>query len=115
MPVTLLAQPLEQSLTSLNKAWATSTAAKYPQLFLVTGATQTPKVLWLGCCDSRVPESSLLGVLPGEVFVHRNIGNIIHPSDVSWPAALSYAVDEVKVSKFYCFSFTTNRHSFLGY
>jgi carbonic anhydrase len=115
MPVTLLSQPLEQSLTLLNQAWAASTAAKYPQLFPVTGAAQSPKILWLGCCDSRVPESSLLGLLPGEIFVHRNIGNIINPTDPSWPAALAYAVDEVKVSELYYSYLMADRSCYQGH
>jgi carbonic anhydrase len=91
--------PFEQAIRSLNQSWAAATQAAHPQLFPTTGLKQTPTTLFLGCCDSRVPESTIMGLLPGEVFVHRNIGNIINPQDASWAAALHYAVEEVHVKQ----------------
>lgn len=85
-------------LQSLNTAWARQTAVYYPKLFPLLATGQTPQILWIGCSDSRVPETALLGLLPGEVFVHRNIANAVNPDDLSLPAALEYAVEHVKVS-----------------
>jgi carbonic anhydrase len=58
---------------STNRQWAEKVNATEPTFFKETAKTQTPKILWLGCADSRVPESVLMAVKPGEVFVHRNI------------------------------------------
>jgi carbonic anhydrase len=92
-------QSIEQTVTQFNKAWAAGIVANYPNLLPTTAAKQTPKILWLGCCDSRVPETLISGLLPGEIFTHRNIGNIINPTDGSWPAALYYALADVGVSE----------------
>lgn len=82
-------------LKSLNTAWAHTTAVYYPRLFPQLATGQSPQILWIGCSDSRSPETELLGLLPGEVFVHRNIANAVNPDDLSLPAALQYAVDHV--------------------
>jgi Carbonic anhydrase len=89
-----------------NKAWAAATAHRDPTLFPTLAKQQKPEILWIGCSDSRVPETTLLDLGPGQVFVHRNIANVIHPGDLSAPAVLRYAVDELKVcacSNCYCF------------
>jgi len=89
--------PITDLLTR-NQAWAQSTNVYFPALFPKLATGQVPQIFWIGCCDSRVPETQLLGLLPGEIFVHRNIANLYNPSDISLPAALHYAVEEVKVS-----------------
>lgn len=89
--------PIEQ-LVQFNRNWAQDTNTYFPALFPKLSKGQDPKILWIGCSDSRVAETSLLGLLPGEVFVHRNIANLMNDDDLSLPAALHYAVEEIKVS-----------------
>jgi carbonic anhydrase len=72
-------------------------AQKEPALFPTLGESQHPQVLWIGCSDSRVPETTLLDLQPGEVFVHRNIANILHPGDLSFQAVVQFAVEQIKV------------------
>lgn len=90
---------IDQLLTT-NQSWIqTQTSTISPNLFATIAPNpQVPKILWLGCSDSRVPETSLLGLNPGEVFTHRNIANLFNPQDVSFPAVLAYGVEHVGVS-----------------
>lgn len=89
----------DQYSTALNqnKEWATKTAQEQPDLFPTLATGQHPEILWIGCSDSRCPETTLLGLKPGDVFVHRNIANILHPADLSSSAVIEYAVDHLKV------------------
>lgn len=80
-----------------NKTWASDMKQKHPNFFTELAKGQSPKMLWIGCSDSRCPESQLLNVEPGEVFVHRNIANCVHPTDMSVMAVLQYAVEALKV------------------
>lgn len=80
-----------------NKEWAARTAREHPDLFPTLAAGQKPEILWLGCSDSRCPETSMMGLQPGEVFVHRNIANILHPGDLSSGAVIEYAVQHLRV------------------
>ncbi|CAE6411923.1 unnamed protein product [Rhizoctonia solani] len=80
-----------------NAKWAAEVREKYPTFFVDAAKGQSPKVLWIGCADSRVPESTVLGCKPGEVFVHRNIANQFHPEDDSALAVLTYAVENLGV------------------
>lgn len=82
---------------SRNKQWASRTAQEKPDLFPTCAKGQSPKILWLGCADSRVPESTLLDLPPGSVFVHRNIANILTSTDLSSTAVLTYGVEHLKV------------------
>lgn len=80
-----------------NKAWACKTAANKPDLFPKLASGQAPEILWIGCSDSRCPETTILDMEPGEVFVHRNIANVVHPTDLSVNAVIDYAVVHLKV------------------
>jgi carbonic anhydrase len=80
-----------------NQEWASQTAREHPDLFPTLATGQQPQILWLGCSDSRCPETSMLGLQPGDVFVHRNIANILHPGDLSSGAVIEYAVQHLRV------------------
>lgn len=80
-----------------NREWAAQTAREHPDLFPALAKGQSPEILWIGCSDSRCPETTLLGLQPGDVFVHRNIANVLHPSDLSSGAVIEYAVRHLKV------------------
>ena len=78
-----------------NRSWADAQKREQPDFFARTAGGQSPKYLWIGCADSRVVPNQILGLAPGELFVHRNIANIV--SDLSCLAVLQYAVEVLKV------------------
>ncbi|MCJ1477124.1 hypothetical protein MMC13_005795 [Lambiella insularis] len=80
-----------------NRKWARQCAQDHPDLFPTLAKGQHPSILWIGCSDSRAPETTLLGLKPGDVFVHRNIANILHPGDISAGSVIEYAVAHVGV------------------
>ncbi|KAJ3186297.1 hypothetical protein HDU85_007737 [Gaertneriomyces sp. JEL0708] len=80
-----------------NKEWAEQLAKERPGFFEDLAKQQNPQLLWIGCSDSRVPANQLMNLLPGEVFVHRNIANIVHAADLNSHSVLQYAVDVLKV------------------
>ncbi|KAK1832508.1 carbonic anhydrase [Podospora conica] len=82
---------------SSNNAWAGYKAHQNPDFFPTLASGQSPPILWLGCSDSRCPETTILGLQPGDVFVHRNIANIISPTDINTSAVIEYAVVHLKV------------------
>ncbi|KAK4554774.1 hypothetical protein LTR86_008276 [Recurvomyces mirabilis] len=81
-----------------NHRWASETAKTDTEFFQSAAKGQAPRILWLGCSDSRVPETTVLGLKPGEVFTHRNIANIIAPTDLSLLAVVEFSVAHLKVS-----------------
>lgn len=80
-----------------NQRWASETAKADPDFFPKSAAGQSPQILWLGCGDSRVAETTVLGLKPGDVFVHRNIANIINPTDLSLLSIVEFSVFHLKV------------------
>lgn len=80
-----------------NKRWAAEKLAGNPDFFNNLKDTQQPLLLWIGCSDSRVPAEQIIGAQPGEVFVHRNIANMVVPSDMNFLGVLDYAVNVLKV------------------
>jgi carbonic anhydrase len=86
-----------QDLFEKNRAWAAATEAREPGFFSRLLQQQTPQYLWIGCADSRVPANELVGLLPGELFVHRNVANLMVHSDLNALSVIQYAVDALKV------------------
>lgn len=80
-----------------NKEWVESKLALDPSFFADLAKGQTPPLLWIGCSDSRVPANEIIGAKPGEVFVHRNIANMVVHSDMNMLSVLDYAVNVLKV------------------
>ncbi|HXA14193.1 MAG TPA: carbonate dehydratase [Opitutaceae bacterium] len=89
-----------ESLTQLfaqNKAWAESISKRDPEFFIKLSQQQSPTYLWIGCSDSRVPANEIVGLLPGELFVHRNVGNVVVHTDLNCLSVIQFAVDVLKV------------------
>ncbi len=84
-------------LLDRNRVWAEAMVAADPQFFARLSHQQAPKYLWIGCSDSRVPANQITGLNPGEVFVHRNVGNVVVHADLNCLAAIQFAVDLLKV------------------
>jgi carbonic anhydrase len=80
-----------------NRAWADRIRAQYPDFFEKLARQQNPKFLWIGCSDSRVPANEIVGLMPGEVFVHRNIANVVVHTDLNCLSVIQFAVDVLKV------------------
>ena len=80
-----------------NTAWANAIKEKDPDFFLRLSEQQAPEYLWIGCSDSRVPANQITGLQPGEVFVHRNIANVVVHTDLNCLSVLQFAVDILKV------------------
>lgn len=80
-----------------NKAWAEKTSQADPEFFNKLSEQQTPEYLWIGCSDSRVPANQIVGLLPGDIFVHRNVANLVVHTDFNCLSVLQYAVDVLKV------------------
>ena len=80
-----------------NRAWAERIRAQDPQFFEKLSRQQSPEYLWIGCSDSRVPANEIVGLLPGELFVHRNVANLVVHTDLNCLSVMQFAVDILKV------------------
>ena len=80
-----------------NRAWAAETTRQDPEFFQRLAAQQSPHYLWIGCSDSRVPANQIVGLVPGEMFVHRNIANLVLHTDLNCLSAIQFAVDVLRV------------------
>ena len=80
-----------------NREWAASMVAMRPTFFTDLLKQQSPRYMWIGCSDSRVPANQITGLEPGEVFVHRNVANVVVPTDLNCLSTIQYAVDMLKV------------------
>jgi carbonic anhydrase len=89
--------PELDALLKNNRAWAASMVEQDPLFFRRLAELQAPEYLWIGCSDSRVPANQITGLLPGEVFVHRNVANLVVRSDLNCLAVVQYAVDVLRV------------------
>ena len=86
-----------KDLLDNNRRWAAQMEADQPGYFSQLSQLQTPKYLWIGCSDSRVPANQITGLAPGEVFVHRNVANVVVHSDLNALSVIQFAVDALKV------------------
>ncbi|MFO1415657.1 MAG: carbonate dehydratase [Burkholderiales bacterium] len=86
-----------QHLIDNNREWAQGVQARVPGFFEQLAAQQNPKYLWIGCSDSRVPANEIVNLLPGELFVHRNVANVVVHTDLNCLSVLQYAVDVLRV------------------
>lgn len=85
-------------LLQRNRAWSESLSAQDPLFFKRLSEQQAPKYLWIGCSDSRVPANQIIDMAPGEVFVHRNVANVVVHTDLNALSTIQFAVDVLKVS-----------------
>jgi carbonic anhydrase len=86
-----------KELFANNKAWAARISRQDPEFFLKLSRQQFPQYLWIGCSDSRVPANEIVGLLPGELFVHRNVANLVVHTDLNCLSVMQFAVDILKV------------------
>src|SRR5689334_2518385 len=84
-------------LLDQNRDWAAAITASDPEFFQHLAKQQSPKYLWIGCADSRVPATQLVGMVPGEMFVHRNVANLVVHTDFNCLSVMQYAVDVLQV------------------
>jgi carbonic anhydrase len=91
-----ISESLDQLLSN-NKDWAKRMISKDPEFFKKLVAQQSPEFLWIGCSDSRVPANEIVGLLPGELFVHRNVANVIVHTDLNSLSVLQFAIDVLGV------------------
>jgi carbonic anhydrase len=88
---------LLQNLLDYNKSWAERIKSEQPNFFKDLSKVQTPNILWIGCSDSRVPETQIVQQKPGDIFVHRNIANLVLHADINSQSVIQYAVEVLKV------------------
>ena len=81
-----------------NRAWAERIRAADPEFFKKLTHQQSPEFLWIGCADSRVPANEIVGLMPGEIFVHRNVANVVVHTDLNCLSVIHYAVDVLKIN-----------------
>jgi carbonic anhydrase len=86
-----------KQLLSNNEAWSEQIKTEDPEFFNKLAKQQNPEYLWIGCSDSRVPANQIVGLLPGDIFVHRNVANLVVHTDFNCLSVLQYAVDVLKV------------------
>lgn len=82
-----------------NQQWAAKMEAQRPGFFATLAKQQAPSYLWIGCADSRVPANEIVGLLPGEIFVHRNVANVVVHTDLNCLSVVQYAVDVLRISE----------------
>ncbi|MDF3934062.1 carbonate dehydratase [Pseudomonas citronellolis] len=86
-----------QELFDNNARWAEAMNREHPEFFAKLARQQTPEYLWIGCSDARVPANEIVGMLPGDLFVHRNVANVVLHTDLNCLSVIQYAVDVLKV------------------
>ena len=92
---------MQSDITQLiqkNKAWAEEITSKNPNFFDHLSSHQSPQFLWIGCSDSRVPPNQIAGALPGEIFTHQNVGNLIQLDDMNCMSVIKFALEQLEVT-----------------
>jgi carbonic anhydrase len=89
-----------EHLFAKNREWASSMVQEDPDFFTRLVSQQAPEFLWIGCADSRVPANAIVGLLPGELFVHRNIANVVVHTDLNCLSVLQFAIDLLKINSY---------------
>jgi carbonic anhydrase len=89
--------PALTNLFEQNRSWAETIKAKDPDFFSTLAHQQSPEYLWIGCSDSRVPANQIVGLMPGEIFVHRNVANVVVHTDLNCLSVMQFGVDVIKV------------------
>ena len=89
--------PKLEHLLEKNRLWSEDVRRREPGFFKTLSNLQTPKYLWIGCSDSRVPANQIVGLVPGEIFVHRNVANVVVHADLNCLSVVQFAVDVLKV------------------
>lgn len=89
--------PVLSHLLNNNRAWAAEISRQDPDFFKRLSSQQAPEYLWIGCSDSRVPANQIVGLPPGEMFVHRNVGNVVVHTDLNCLSTIQFAVDVLRV------------------
>jgi carbonic anhydrase len=89
--------PTLKTLLDRNRTWAENMKRADPEFFTRLAQQQSPRFLWIGCSDSRVPANQILGLLPGEIFVHRNVANVVTHSDLNCLSVVHFAVDVLRI------------------
>src|SRR5688500_9368172 len=88
-----------ETLLANNRRWSSRMRREDPEFFARLAAAQAPKYLWIGCSDSRVPANEIVGLLPGEIFVHRNVANVVVHTDLNCLSVIQYAVEVLKIGE----------------
>ncbi len=91
--------PDRQKLFARNREWAAEMERNRPGFFTSLKSQQSPKYMWIGCSDSRVPANEIIGLAPGEIFVHRNVANVVVHSDLNALSTIQFAVERLKVNR----------------
>ncbi|MGH8396450.1 MAG: carbonic anhydrase, partial [Pseudomonas sp.] len=86
-----------QDLLDNNERWADAIKQEDPEFFAKLARQQTPEYLWIGCSDARVPANEIVGMLPGDLFVHRNVANVVLHTDLNCLSVIQYAVEVLEV------------------
>jgi carbonic anhydrase len=86
-----------ETLLAQNRKWAAETSALKPEFFSTLAQQQSPDYLWIGCSDSRVPANQIVGLIPGQIFVHRNVANVVVHTDLNCLSVLQFAIDVLQV------------------
>ncbi len=86
-----------ENLLDNNRRWAENLRKNHPDFFHALARQQSPQYLWIGCSDSRVPANEIVGLLPGDLFVHRNVANLVIHTDLNCLSVIQYAVEELRV------------------
>ena len=90
-------KPKLEHLLANNRAWAEQIRARDPEFFATLARQQAPEYLWIGCSDSRVPANEIVGLLPGELFVHRNVANVVAHTDLNCLSVMQFAVEVLQI------------------